>query len=523
MWELRTANIRTQNGGRPVIQRFFKTVTCLIAFSVAALVDSRTAVADNPSPTASTLTPKLPPGLAKLTGEITDVVMEHHLDPPARQQMILGGVKALFRAADMPVPSGLSRRVSSLTTPEQLAALLADVWPKPTKKPIAVDQLEEALFQGLLSSVSGDPQLLTEKERKVSEQFEGNRYVGIHIALGMNDQEKRPAIFETFEGGPADRAGVKKDDLIEQIDGVDTKGMVVMAAVDRLRGPEGTNVTIQVRQPKAANSRTYTIRRGQHPRSSVQGVRKRTSGGWDIRLEGPDAIGYLKISEMLGSTPHELRKMASQLESEGDRALVLDLRGLRSDSVHTAILLADSLLESGPIGRVKTARGETTYQADSDAILRGWPLAVLVDVDTSGAAEWLAAALQDNHRAVIVGSPTMSAKINPGPGFVKSTIPVGDGQLSVSLATGLLERGDGRAISLFDRSLPSLIRSRDEALRAGVHPDHLIADTPSDRLVPGSPRLRQNSTSKPAGEPSAGPDHALQKAVELIRVSLKKA
>ena len=195
----------------------------------------------------------------------------------------------------------------------------------------------------------------------------------------------------------------------------------------------------------------------------MQGVRKRTSGGWDVRLEGPDPIGYLKITEMLGSTPHELRKMAPQLESEGDRALVLDLRGLRSDSVHTAVLLADSLLESGPIGRVKTARGETTYQADSDAILRGWPLAVLVDADTSGAAEWLAAALQDNHRAVIVGSPTMSAKINPGPGFVKSTIPVGDGRLSVSLATGSLERGDGRPLSLFDRSLPSLIRSRNEA------------------------------------------------------------
>jgi carboxyl-terminal processing protease len=504
-------------------QSIQQILTCLIALSMTALVDSRMAIADHPSLTASTPSPKVPPGLAKLAGEITDVVLEHHLDPPARQQMILGGIKGLYRAADMPLPSGLSRRVSLLTTPEQLAALLADVWPKATAKPIAANQLEEALFHGLLSSVSGDPQLLTEKERKVSEQMEGNRYVGLHIALGMDDQEKRPTIYEIFEGGPADRAGVKKGDLLEQIDRVDTKGMTVMAAVDRLRGAEGTSVTIKVRQPKAADSRTYTITRGQRPRSTVQGIRKRTSGGWDIRLEGPDPIGYLKITEMLGSTPHELRKMASQLESEGDRALVLDLRGLRSDSVHTAVLLADSLLESGPIGRVKTARGETTYQADSDAVLRGWPLAVIVDVDTSGAAEWLAAALQDNHRAVIVGSPTMSAKINPGPGFVKSTIPVGDGQLLVSLATGSLERGDGRALSLFDRSLPSLIRSRDEASRAGVHPDHLIAETPSDRLVPSYPRLRQNSTNKPAGEPSTGPDHALQKAVELLRVSLKKA
>ena len=111
-----------------------------------------------------------------------------------------------------------------------------------------------------------------------------------------------------------------------------------------------------------------------------------------------------------------------------------------------------------------------TYQADSDAILRGWPLAVLVDVNTSGAAEWLAAALQDNHRAVIVGSSTMSSRINPGPGFVKSNIPIGDGKLSVSLATGSLERGDGRALSLFDRSLPTMIGSRMEPIESGCTP-----------------------------------------------------
>ena len=78
--------------------------------------------------------------------------------------------------------------------------------------------------------------------------------------------------------------------------------------------------------------------------------------------------------------------------------------------MHSAVLLADSLLERGAIGRVRTARGETTYQADADALFRGWPIAVLVDQNTSGTAEWLAAALQDNHRAVIVGSPTAGAQ-----------------------------------------------------------------------------------------------------------------
>ncbi|MEJ7639583.1 MAG: S41 family peptidase, partial [Singulisphaera sp.] len=83
-----------------------------------------------------------------------------------------------------------------------------------------------------------------------------------------------------------------------------------------------------------------------------------------------------------------------------------------------------------------------TYQAEPDALFRGWPLAVLVDRRTSGAAEWLAAALQDHGRAVVVGSPTS------GVAGVETTVPVADGSSSIRLTTGLLERADGRPIGL---------------------------------------------------------------------------
>ncbi len=125
-------------------------------------------------------------------------------------------------------------------TPEQLVSLLGEIWPASTSASITTKDLEEAFLNGLLDSVSGAPNLMPEKERKVQEQSEGNRYVGIHIALGMDESEKRPKIMEVIEGGPADRAGVKSGDLVEQIDGADTKGMPLREAVDRLRGDEGT-------------------------------------------------------------------------------------------------------------------------------------------------------------------------------------------------------------------------------------------------------------------------------------------
>ena len=244
---------------------------------------------------------RVPPGVAALVQDVTDKVLAHHIDPPARQQMILTGVKAIYKVSGAREPEGLSRRVSSVMSQEQLEALLEEVWPAAASKSTGAKQLEEALLSGLLSSVAGDPQLVPEKDRKVQEQSEGNRYVGIHVALGMDDQEKRPKMFEVIEGGPADLAGVKRDDLIQEIEGVDTKGMSLRDAIDRLRGDEGTSVTIKVRQAGAVSSRTYKIMRGQHASAIDQRAgSKPASGKWDFRMSGFRPIAFVQISEMVG-------------------------------------------------------------------------------------------------------------------------------------------------------------------------------------------------------------------------------
>jgi carboxyl-terminal processing protease len=205
---------------------------------------------------------------------------------------------------------------------------------------------------------------------------------------------------------------------------------------------------------------------------------------------------------MAGSTPHELRKIAQQLEGEGVKAFILDLRGPSSSSAHTALLLADSLLDHGTIGRLRTTDGDKVYQADPDALFRGWPMVVLVDQFTTGAAEWLAAAIQDNKRGIVIGSPTSNARFNPDHAFVTTLVRVGTSDWSVSLATGILERGDGRSISDNDRSLPAGTR---EPMRVrAVQPNHSIAQR--GMMVGGSK-----------------PDAAVQKAMEQLHLLLKKS
>ena len=487
---------------------------------MAVVLDSVKAIADDRSPTPSAAAPKPPPTWRSGSRMISNAVLENHIDPPARQHMILSGDQSPLPNGRQAGPAGLGSRVSAVATTDQLVTLLADAWPKTTAKPVAARTLEEALFNGLLAVVPGGAELMRAKDRKVMEQIEGNRYVGIHVSIAMDNEEKEAVLGTILKGGPADRAGAKANDLIEEIDGVPTRGMLLRDVVDRLRGEEGTDVTIKVRQPKETKSRTLTITRGVLPHVTIQGTRKRPDGAWDLRFEGlPDPIGYLNVVEIAASTPHELRKLAQQLETQGARALILDLRGIdRPTLVHPAVLLADCFLDHGPIGRVRTARGETTYQADSDALFRGWPMVVLVDFSTTGTAEWLAAALQDNHRATIVGLPTHLAR-RGGATFdpmhheasgVRSRVSVGDGSWSIELTTGSLVRGDGRTLCRSNESAADTHReirlqpAKPDAIaiETGVKPDHPIVVNPGRSMrarsqAKASAKAREKTASVP--------------------------
>jgi carboxyl-terminal processing protease len=282
---------------------------------------------------------------------------------------------------------------------------------------------------------------------------------------------------------------MKQDDRIERIDGVDTKDMTLRQVVDRLRGTDATNVRVTVRQPGEKEARTLKATRGPLFIATITGVQKKTSGEWDFRLGDTDSIGYLRIRGISASTPHELRKVAQQLESEGLRALIVDLRGLSSTSLHPTVLLADSLLDHGRIGQVREAERVMTYDATPDALFRGWPLVALVDAETAHTAEWLAAALQDNHRAVLVGTATQSGWVQPrqlpsfpGTAVLRSLVPLGDRTWYLSLITARLEHGDGHSLAASPAPLNPLAillrRSpeRNERLaNGGVKPDYPVS------------------------------------------------
>jgi carboxyl-terminal processing protease len=463
-----------------------------------------------------------PPDLGARAWAITDVVLARHVDPPSRQQMILAGLKALHRAGKVSSPPGLARRVSAMQTPEPLAAILAEAWPGHLK----TDQGEgpvEFFLGGLFSVVPGGAQLLSAKEWKVEEQVEANLYVGIQVALTSNQYLEYPAFSTVLEGGPADRAGAKPDEIIEAIDGVSTKGMPLPEVIDRIRGEEGTEVVIRIRRLVPGGFVDLPMKRGRLPRKTVQGPRPVTGDRLDARLDGPAPIGYLKLTEIAGSTPQELRAFASQMESEGLRALVLDLREVHLARFHPAVLLADALLDGGIIGRVGEADSSREIRAEPDALFRGWPMVVLTGPGRSAEVDWLCAALQDNHRATILHAGTMYP-VSDG-ALVRSVVPLPGGEWYLRLATGRLERGDGRPLD------PRPLDRRRVALAfpnaIGLNDPYAEDPAPPNRIAQVRPRSPANGPPNLppvlSGAPRGVAEDLLSKARTLLEAAIKSA
>jgi carboxyl-terminal processing protease len=437
----------------------------------------------------------------------TDLVLERHLDPPARQQMLLGGIKSLLRHTRSPLPPGLGARVSAVSTEDQYAALLEEFWPPKAGAP--VDELEADVLHGLLEGPreEGPPGgYLTPREVNMVEVLTGNRYVGTGIQIRQDPKHKLAQIVVPFPGGPARKAGARVNDLITEVDGVSMTGKTLGEVVKRLQGEEGTPVSMTVRQPDAKETRVLKMIRSVVPFASVLGFRRLSEEGWSFKAEPASDVGYLRITDLNAATLLQLRKVEPLVRADGVRALVLDLRFTMGSEMHHARLVADAFLDGGLLWRERDARGRTKeYRADRDCLFRDWPLAVLVGEQTGGMAEAVAAALQDNGRAVVVGEPTR------GRGVVTSLIPLPDGSGALKIPTGVVVRagkpGKSEEAPLSD---------------AGVRPDQPMS-LDREKLDSLLGWLHQQESPEPAG-PSVKPpeDRQLAKALAVLRERLAK-
>ena len=311
--------------------------------------------------------------LAQRVFQLTDLVLENHIDPPTRQQMILRGLKSTFRAAGAKTPKGLSQSLSAISKEPELATLLKK-WNSQFKG--KEEKLASAFTQGLMASISGRPYLISSEQMRVNSTIAANQYVGTGIVLRM-DKKYGPTMPKVFFNGPAWKAGAKDGDVIVNIDDDDARKMPLQTVLRRLRGAKGSLVTVVVRQPNSDKTRTLKITRNVAFIPTVEGFKQLSAGKWQFTTDGKKKIAYIRVNRIGSSTSFEIKRIAAKLQREKLSGVILDLR-FGGGSLHDTILLATSLLHSGTIGHIQYTEKRTTHKAKPGALFHGVPMVVLV-------------------------------------------------------------------------------------------------------------------------------------------------
>jgi C-terminal peptidase prc len=430
--------------------------------------------------------------LARHAQAVIDAVLDNHLDPPTRQEMWLAGTKALLAEVGITHRPGLSAEISQLATPGQFAefAKLLCLEEAVARSGKSGPALRKAFVDGVLAGVPGGARLVPEKELAVEEQIRGNRYVGTGIALRYDENEGYVQIANVIPGGPMERAGGRQGDWILKVDDRDARGITIATMVDLLRGDEGSGVSLVV-GPGPDQPRTIVVTRGPVVLETLAGLRKTDEKQWDYSVEPWLPIRCVKVRQINGSTVHDLRVLERQFQADGVQAIILDFRSTAEGDLHHAVLLADALMDGGLIGRLHSQSHVHEFRADRECLFRDWPMAVLVGRETRGAAEWVAAALQDNRAAVLVGEPTA------GSAFVRSTVSLSGNLGGVSLNSGIFERPSRRPLQR--PANPSDPQPFVESDSHDVTDDHTVSGVTPDlpKLVPPRPGATRPGTRLP--------------------------
>lgn len=285
----------------------------------------------------------------------------------------------------------------------------------------AGDLSEAELMTGLkrgLVDAAGDEftTYLDEEESRELEESLNGEFSGIGAEIGKRDDEI--VVIAPLDGTPADQAGLREQDVIVEIDGESTEDMDIQRAVNRIRGEEGTDVTLTIVR-ESNQPQDITITRGHIEIPSVE----------HEMLEND--IGHIELIRFGGDTSAEFDRAVKDLREDGAERFVLDVRSNPGGLLESAVDVTSEFLESGEVVVEERRRDEvkSTHKARGNGVLEGADVVVLVNEGSASGSEIIAGALQEHDVAQLVGQPTF------GKGSVQELVELsGDNVLRVTIA-----------------------------------------------------------------------------------------
>lgn len=291
------------------------------------------------------------------------------------------------------------------------------------------DALKEGLYKGYVQGLD-DPYSVYYDEEETKELYETTEgeYSGIGAVLSQDLKSGVITLVQIYEDSPADKAGLKDEDILTKVGTLDVTGMDLSEVVTYIKGEKGTEVELTVLRGEDADEVTVTAVRDTVEAQTVE---------YEM-LE--DQIGYLAVSEFDSVTYGQYEEALEELSDQGMEGLVVDLRNNPGGNLNTVCDMLDLVLPEGTIVYMEDKEGKRQTYSSDDAHQLDVPMAVLVNGNSASASEIYAGAIQDHEAGTIVGTQTY------GKGVVQQIFDLGDGT-SVKLTIAEYFTPKGRSIN----------------------------------------------------------------------------
>jgi carboxyl-terminal processing protease len=348
--------------------------------------------------------------------------------------------------------------------PELIAAALKTIEPLAPQSGEPAEVFRKTI-NAALATLDPHSRYLSPRAQSFQRSVLSGAFGGLGLQVDMAEGLVR--VVAPMPDTPAARAGLKNGDLIVRFDDQPVQGLTLGDAISRMRGEPGTSITLLIR--RAGDEFSVSL-----VRETIRTPALRWSMEGDVLI--------LRLARFTGPAPAALEQAIAEATTIGQpRGIVLDMRGNGGGLFRPAVTLADAFLSEGEIVslRGRTASNQRRWHADAAEYLAGVPMVVLIDGRSASAAELVAAALQENGRATVMGQRSF------GKGSLQSIVSLGADRGALRLTTALYHGPSGRTVQ-----------------RTGVGPDIELVAEPGKTAAPRRREADQAQALPGADEPS---------------------
>jgi carboxyl-terminal processing protease len=294
------------------------------------------------------------------------------------------------------------------------------------------DKLATTAINGMLAGLDPHSSYMDAKAFRDMQADTRGEFGGLGMQVSMDNGALK--VMSPIDDTPASRAGILAGDIITTVDGQSIKGLTLSQAIEKMRGPAGSSVRLEIVRKDQAEPMTLTLTR---EIIKVPTVRYREEAG---------DVGYIRLTQFNSLATDELKKavksLSAQIPADQLKGYILDLRNNPGGLLDQAVSVSGAFLEHGEIVSIRGRNPDDArhYTAAPGDLIDGKPLIVLINGGSASASEIVAGALQDQKRATVLGTRSF------GKGSVQTIVPLGPGNGALRLTTARYYTPSGRSI-----------------------------------------------------------------------------